>query len=168
VRVLNVHERSFRCSPQQAAQLLDSLSSPNDKLWPSQHWPRLRLDRPLGPGATGGHGPIRYSVIAYEPGKKVTFEFISPNGFIGTHWFEVLGHGASGTLLRHTIDMSLEGVALLTWPVAIRPLHDALVEDALTKAQVALGEQPDPVPWSPWVRLLRRVAGRRSKRRSDA
>lgn len=168
MRIVNVHERNFRCSPQQAAQLLDSLSSPSDMLWPSQHWPRMRLDRPLGLGATGGHGPIRYSVIAYEPGKRVTFEFISPRGFVGRHWFEVVGHEPKGTVLRHTIDMSLEGAALLSWPVAIRPLHDALVEDALTNAQVALGEQPTPVPWSAWVRVLRRVIGRRAKRRSDA
>jgi hypothetical protein len=134
VRVLNVHERSFRSSPEQAGRLLDSLSSPEDALWPSKLWPRMRLDKPLGLGATGGHGPIRYSVVAYEPGKKVTFEFISPRGFVGKHWFEVLGHGASGTMLRHTIEMSLVGSARLSWPVAIRPLHDALVEDALTKA----------------------------------
>lgn len=35
--------------------------------------------------------------------------------------------------------------------------HDALVEDALTRAQVALGVASTPVPWSAWVRLLRRV-----------
>jgi hypothetical protein len=27
----------------------------------------MTLDRPLGVGARGGHGDIRYSVIAYEP-----------------------------------------------------------------------------------------------------
>jgi hypothetical protein len=124
----------------------------------------MRLDKPLGVGATGGHGPIRYSVVAYEPGRKVTFEFISPRGYVGKHWFEVLGHGATGTVLRHTIEMSLVGSALLSWPVIVRPLHDALVEDALTNAQVALGEQPTPLTWSPWVRLLRRVVGRRVKR----
>lgn len=43
-------------------------------------------------------------------------------------------------------------------------LSDALVEDALTNAQIALGEPPTPVPWSPWVRLLRRVVGRRPSR----
>ena len=168
MRVVNVHERSFRSSPEQAARLLDSLSSPHDLLWPSKHWPRMRLDKPLGLGAAGGHGPIRYSVVAYEPGKKITFQFTSPRGFVGKHWFEVCGNGTSGATLRHTIDMSLVGSALLSWPVAIRPLHDALVEDALTNAQVALGEQPTPVPWSPWVRLLRRVVGRRGQRRSDA
>ena len=159
MRAVNIHERNFRCSPKQAAWLLDSLASPHDALWPLKHWPRMRLDKPLGPGATGGHGPIRYFVVAYEPGRKITFEFTSPRGFVGRHWFEVLGHGASGTTLRHTIDMSLVGSARLIWPVAIRPLHDALVEDALTNAQTALGEQATPVPWTPWVRLLRRAVG---------
>ena len=168
MRVLNVHERSFRSSPERAARLLDSLSSPHDALWPSKHWPRMRLDKPLGLGATGGHGPIRYSVIAFEPGKKVTFKFLSPKGFVGTHCFEVLGRGSSETILRHTINMSLVGSALLSWHVAVRPPHDALVEDALTNAQVALGEQPTPRAWSPWVRLLRRFVDRRAKRLSDA
>ena len=168
MRVVNVHQRQFSCSPEQAARLLDSLSSPHDSLWPSKHWPRMRLDKPLGLGATGGHGPIRYKVVAYEPGKNVTFQFLSPRGFLGKHWFEVSSLGTSGVILRHTIDMSLVGSALLLWHVAIRPLHDALVEDALTNAQVALGEPPAPVPWTPWVRLLRGVVGRRVRRRSDA
>ena len=168
MHVLNVHERRFKSSPAAAAWLLDSLSSPQDALWPSKHWPRMQFDRPLGPGASGGHGPIRYSVIAYEPGKKVTFEFNSPPGFIGKHWFEILEHGASGATLRHTIEMSLTGTALVSWPLAFRPLHDALVEDALTNAQVALGEKPMQQRWSPWVRLLRKVVGRRRRRHGDA
>lgn len=157
MHVVNIHERRLSCSPEQAARLLDSLSSPHDALWPTTHWPRMRLDKPLGVGATGGHGPIRYTVVAYEPGAKVTFRFLAPRGFDGTHWFEVIGHGPTEATLRHTIDMSLAGSALLQWPLVIRPLHDALVEDALTRAQVALGVAPTPVPWSAWVRLLRRV-----------
>jgi hypothetical protein len=163
VRVVNVHERSFNSAPEQTARLLDSLSSPDDALWPSRHWPRMRLDKPLGIGATGGHGPIRYSVVAYEPGKRVTFQFLSPRGFVGTHWFEIVRSGTSGATLRHTIDMSLTGFALFTWPIAFRPLHNALVEDALTNAQIALGEKPTPVSWSLRVRLLRKVVGRRGK-----
>lgn len=163
MHVTNIHERVFRASPQQAARLLDSLSSPDDALWPSRHWPRMRLDKPLGLGATGGHGPIRYRVVAYEPGKQVTFQFTSPRGFIGRHWFEILGHGTSGAILRHTIEMSLVGSARLSWPLVFRPLHDALVEDALTNAQVALGEPPTPMPWSAWVRLLRKVVARRAR-----
>jgi hypothetical protein len=126
----------------------------------------MRLDRPLGAGATGGHGPIRYSVTSYEPGKKVVFQFISPRGFVGSHWFEVLPHENSGAILRHTIEMSLVGSALISWPLVVRPLHDALVEDALTNAQVALREPATPVSWSAWVRVLRKVIGGNARRRS--
>ena len=164
VRVLNVHQRSLRASPAQAARLLDGLSSPQDPLWPSEAWPRMRFDRPIQPGALGGHGPIRYAVASYDPGQRITFRFTAPRGFVGQHWFEVLPEGTSGTLLRHTIRMTLTGSALLSWPLVYRPLHDALVEDALTKAQVTLGEQPARVRWSPWVRLLRRALTRRSRR----
>jgi hypothetical protein len=125
----------------------------------------MRFDRPLQTGAVGGHGPIRYTVASYEPGRKVAFQFTVPRGFVGQHWFEVLPSGETGTLLRHTIEMSIAGPALFSWPLVFRPLHDALVEDALTKAQVALGEQPTRVPWSAWVRLLRRIVARSSSPR---
>lgn len=161
MRVLNVHQRSLRATPLQAAYLLDGLSSPKDALWPSDSWPRMRFDRPLQPGALGGHGPIRYAVATYEPGQRISFRFTAPPGFVGQHWFEVLSHGESGTVLRHTIEMQIKGSALISWPFVFRPLHDALVEDALTKAQVALGEQPTPVRWSAWVRLLRHLLTRR-------
>jgi hypothetical protein len=60
--------------------------------------------------------------------------------------------------------MKLTGIALLSWPLVFRPRHDALVEDALTKAQVALGEQPTRVRWSAWVRLLRGLLTHRGGR----
>ena len=125
----------------------------------------MRFDRPLQPGARGGHGPIRYDVSTYEPGKHVAFRFTAPKGFIGQHWFEVLPQGKSATVLRHTLEMNLTGLALLTWPLVFRPLHDALVEDALTKAQVALGEPPTRVRWSAWVHGLRLVLTRGGRRR---
>lgn len=124
----------------------------------------MRFDRPLQPGALGGHGPIRYFVASYEPGQRVTFQFTAPRGFLGFHWFEVLPQGESGTLLRHTIEMNVTGSALLSWLLVFRPLHDALVEDALTKAQAALDEQPNRVRWSAWVCLLRRLLAPRGRR----
>lgn len=123
----------------------------------------MRFDRPLQRGASGGHGPIRYNVTDYQAGQRAEFEFTSPRGFLGKHWFEVLPQGQSGTLLRHTIDMELSGWARLSWPLVFRPLHDALVEDALTKAQVALGEAPTGARWSVRVRLLREAMNRYGK-----
>ena len=154
--VRNIHHRSLHASPAQVASLLDGLASRDDRLWPHESWPRMRFDRPLQPGAVGGHGPIRYTVEAHQPGQSVVFKFTGPSGFHGNHRFDVLAQG-SGTLLRHNLEMRATGAALVTWPMVFRPLHDALVEDALSKAQAQLGEQPLAVPWSPWVRFLRKV-----------
>jgi hypothetical protein len=67
--VRDVHERRFRASVDEVGALVDSLASPGDKLWPREAWPAMRLDRPLSPGAAGGHGPIRYTVDEYQPGR---------------------------------------------------------------------------------------------------
>ena len=147
MRVLNVHERLLAASPSDTGALIDSLASEDDRLWPGDAWPRMHFDRPLGVGARGGHGPIRYVVEAYEPGKRVRFRFTGPAGFDGWHGFE-----AEGSTLRHVLDMRASGRAALSWPLVYRPLHDALIEDALANAQ---GSRP--LPWSAYVRFLRRL-----------
>lgn len=114
----------------------------------------MRFDRPLAVGAHGGHGPIRYTVEAYTPGCSILFRFTGPAGFDGHHGFELIPRDTHG-VLRHTVRMRLHGRARLSWPLLYRPLHDALLEDALAAAQHALGLQPDITPWSVRVRLLR-------------
>jgi len=155
MRVLNVHERVIAAPLAAVGALLDSLASDHDALWPVSSWPRMRFDRPLGIGASGGHGPIGYAVEQYHPASMIRFRFLGPRGFDGHHRFEALAMSENSTLLRHTIDMSIGGPALFTWPVAIRALHDALVEDALAQAQASLGLAPAVSPWSAWVKVLR-------------
>lgn len=173
MRVLNVHERSLPAAPGAVGALLDGLSSREDALWPAAHWPPLVMDRPLGVGAKGGHGPVRYAVSAYVPGRLVTCRFTAPAGFEGTHGFEIMPAGERGCILRHTLEMNATGPALLSWPLVFRPLHDALLEDCLALAQAALGQPPDIRPWSAWVRVLRwalsgaRHRSRRPPRRGD-
>jgi hypothetical protein len=58
-------------------------------------------------------------------------------GFEGEHGFEALPAGPCRTLLRHTVTGQLAAVASLKWRLAIRRMHDALVEDALDKAAKA-------------------------------
>jgi hypothetical protein len=117
----------------------------------------MRFDRPLGVGASGGHGPVRYVVEEFIPGKMVKFLFTGPRGFNGCHRFEVLPKGEGCTILRHTIAMKAQGVALLSWPFVFRPLHDALLEDSLALAQATLGTTSLARPWSLWVKFLRWV-----------
>ena len=144
-----------------AGRLIDGLGSRPDPLWPGEQWPPMRFDRPLQAGAAGGEGPIRYRVEAYEPGRSVRFVFTGPRGLAGTHEFS-LEDAPGGCILRHTIAGHTSGRMLLAWPLVYRPLHDALLEDALDKAELALtGKVARPSRWSCWVRLLRRAARRR-------
>jgi hypothetical protein len=155
--IRNVHERRYRASAGEVGTLLDSLASSGDRLWPHERWPAMRLRGPLAPGAAGGHGPIRYAVEAYEPGRLIRFRFTRPHGFNGTHAFVVRADNSGHTVLRHELVMNTSGAARVTWPVVFRPLHDALIEDALDKAGSALGEGQPPRRWSLRVRMLRRV-----------
>lgn len=161
--VRNVHSRDYDAEPETLGALLDTLASDGDLIWPAEHWPRMRFDRPLGVGATGGHGPIRYFVEAYEPGQSIVFRFTAPRGFDGSHTFMVerLERGAR---LTHLLVMDTSMRATLPWTVLYRPLHDALVEEALDRAADAVGEAPAAPPWSWYVRLLRSIARRRGKR----
>lgn len=72
--VRNIHERRLRASAAEVGALLDSLASSSVRVWPRDTWPAMRFDRPLAPGASGGHGPIRYTVEVYEPGRSIRFD----------------------------------------------------------------------------------------------
>lgn len=149
----------------QVGALLDRLASPTDPIWPKRDWPAMRFDRPLQQGAVGGHGPIRYSVESYEPGQLIRFRFSAPRGFDGTHTFEVLSTPDERSTLRHELVMEARGPALVTWPLIFRPLHDALLEDALDHAERAAGGDPSPRAWPLSVRVLRAILG--ARRRPD-
>ncbi|MFZ3496944.1 SRPBCC family protein [Streptomyces sp. 5.8] len=165
--VLNVHERVLQADGQRVGVLVDALASgPADLLWPSRSWPSLRLDPGLEVGARGGHGPIRYTMSAYEPGVRARFEFTGPRGFDGYHEFTVRPlEDGERTVLRHTIVMSTRGPARVSWPLLFRWLHDAWAEDLLDRAELACsGTVARPARWSPYVRLLRGVITRLPRR----
>lgn len=155
VTVRNVHERSFAASRAEVGALIDDLGSHTDRLWPRDRWPRIRFEGAMGPGVDGGHGPIRYTVEEYQPGEFVRFRFTRPAGFDGYHAFAVRDAPDGRTLLRHELAMRARGVARLSWPLVFRPLHDALLEDALDRASAALGEPVAPRVWPTSVRVLR-------------
>ena len=157
----NVHERELHADAGRVGALLDGLAGPEDRLWPHDRWPRMRFDRPLAVGAKGGHGPIRYSVEEYEPGRRVVFRIAERGGLSegldGTHRLEVEAVDSERTILRHVIDARPRGAMRFKWPVVIEPLHDALLEDALDRAAVAVGDVPRNTGYSIRVRLLRAV-----------
>lgn len=155
MKVVNVHHRELSASCSEVGALLDSLSGPNDRLWPSR-WPPMRLDRTLQVGAFGGHGPIKYQVEQYTPGVLVSFRFTVPEGFDGTHSFSMTPlAGTHGVRVTHRLEMTTSGRATWLWLAAIRHLHDALIEDAFDHASRDLNLPCVPRTWSVWVRVLR-------------
>jgi hypothetical protein len=169
MRVRNVHQRLLPGPLERVGALIDDLAGPGDRLWPGDRWPPMRLDRPLGVGADGGHGPIRYRVEAYEPGRRVAFRFTGMAGLDGGHRLEAEPAGGGGVLLRHVAEGRMGGRMLVVWPLVIRHLHDALIEDLLDRAELAVtGRVASPNRWSPWVRLLRRRLRRRDPRATAA
>lgn len=57
--------------------------------------------------------------------------------------------------LKHTLKMDTHGLAIVSWPLIFRPMHDALIEDSLATGQVSLGLIPQVRAWSLWVRIFR-------------
>lgn len=147
--------------------LLDRLSGSDDPLWPSPAWPPLRLDRALSTGAGGGHGPIRYRVSGYEPRRRVRFTFDDAIGLSGFHEFRVEPIDARRCRLVHDLSATTHGRMIAGWPLAVRWLHEALIQDLLDNAQrVATGAGSRPRRHSPWVRFLRYGVAAVRRRRS--
>ncbi|GAA0718245.1 DUF2867 domain-containing protein [Dactylosporangium roseum] len=153
----NVQRRTIDAPAEVVGALIDRLASPDDRVWPAHAWPPLRLDRPLRVGAVGGHGPIRYSVEEYEPGRRVRFRFDPAIGLEGHHELRVEAAGRRAVLV-HELTGRATGAMTLRWPLAIRWIHEALMHDAFDNAErAATGAVDRPARWSPWVRLLRRL-----------
>jgi hypothetical protein len=167
MRILNVHERSYAVDASRLGEILSSLSSASDRLWPCGHWPPLQLDSPLGQGGRGGHGPVRYREESYEPGRRAAFVFEPAGlgaGMLGGHEFEIVPT-AAGALLRHRLYASCGFGAWLKWALVVRPLHDALLEDALDKVELDLtGRIAHPARWNFLVKLLRRALAATQRR----
>ena len=81
MNVLNIHSRNLNCSKSVLWEIVSTLATREDKIWPLEKWPPIRFKNGIKEGAEGGHGPIRYKVLQYEPGSKVVFEFQRPLGF---------------------------------------------------------------------------------------
>ncbi len=158
--MLNVHERRFPgATVQELTELVHTLGSDDDRLWPhgSTRWPPMRMSGPLAELPRGGHGFVRYHVIEHQPGRATTFRFDDDLGLPGVHRFEVLDDGPAPGL-RHVIDARPVGSMRLAWPLAVRWLHDALIEEAFDGVEVRLGLRDQLRRPGPWVRFLLAVS----------
>jgi Protein of unknown function (DUF3995) len=159
MRIESVHTRELPVAVEELGQVLDTLAGPDDKIWPIERWPNdpIAFDRPLGVGARGGHGPIRYTVSGYEPGHRIAFEFEPGSGLRGHHRLEVEPVGSGGACMRHVLEVEADGVYGLLRPMFLA-MHDALVEDLLDKAELATtGRLARTAQWPRWLRLANRI-----------
>jgi len=157
----NVHERVMQGSVDDVSRLAATLGSDRDLLWPGDAWPPMILDDGVHVGSAGGHDKIRYAVEDVsldEPASKrwVTFRFHSSVHLDGVHRFEIEDAGSGRVCLRHVIDAQPTGAMRVFWPLAVRWLHDALIEDAFDGAELTLADAaPSRRCYGRWVRALR-------------
>lgn len=154
-KIINVHQREINQPIESLVDILDSLSSKEDLLWPKENWPEMKLNEGLAVGSSGGHGPIGYYVSQYTPGKKVEFVFTKPEDFIGFHRFELNEVSPEKCQILHRIEMHVNTKGYLTWHVAVRWLHDALLEDCFDKVENHFSNRPQKNNWNGWVKFLR-------------
>ncbi|MEV0368775.1 DUF2867 domain-containing protein [Streptomyces sp. NPDC050636] len=161
--VRDVHTRTIPASADTVGALIDRLGSDDDPVFPTPAWPAMRFDRPLGVGADGGHGFVRYRVAAHEPGRHIRFDF-TPDPPTGYHAIFVRPLGPDSCLVEHVLENEHGGVQKLLWSAAIRALHSTVVEEIFDNIErAATGRVGNPVRWTPWVRLLNRLVWDRPK-----
>jgi hypothetical protein len=159
MRIESIHTRELPVPVEELGRIFDTLAGPDDEIWPIERWPNdpIGFDRPLGVGAKGGHGGIPYTVVAYEPGRRIAFEFEPGSGLRGHHRFEIDPVGSGRARMRHILDVEADGVFRLVRPVFLA-MHDALVEDLLDKAELtATGRLARAARWPRWLRLANRI-----------
>lgn len=157
MKVLNIHQRTINTSKDQVIDLIKSLSTKNDLVWPTENWPKMKLDKGLMPGSMGGHGPIRYYIEDLNIESFITFRFQKPDGFFGVHRFDIKELAKNKTEIQHTIDMETKGTASIKWLLAIRSLHNALIEDAFDKIENRFNRSQKKSQWNIWVKSLRAI-----------
>jgi Protein of unknown function (DUF3995) len=155
----NVHAREIAAPVEVVGEILDTLGSSGDRVWASDIWMAepVVFDRPLGVGADGGHGSIRYSVVEYQPGRRVVFRF-SPGGELsGSHGFEVEPVGPDHSRISHFLDAQISPWRRPLVPILIG-WHDAMVETAFDRVELeATGSLQRRTRIPRWLRIANRT-----------
>ena len=158
MKIINIHKRTFNQPKEILGELLGSLSTKEDKIWPYEKWYSMKFENGLKIGSKGGHGSIRYTIEKYTPNEFIQFIFTKPKGFIGVHSFEINELSDDKTELKHTIKMDVKFADLFNWIFVIKPLHNALLQDALDKVENHFNSKNNVVTeWSFWVKSLRNL-----------
>jgi hypothetical protein len=163
MRVLNIHKRTLNQSKTKVVEIIKTLSTDNDRIWPKEKWPEIKFKGEIQIGAMGGHGPIKYTVEKYNPSEIIQFRFLKPLGFNGIHKFEIQELSSEKIEITHTIKMNTDVNGTFLWIFAIRSLHNALIEDAFDKLENNFTEIHKSSKWNFWVKFLRKQITKKRK-----
>ena len=155
MNVINIHKRVINQPKENVSKLLETLSTMDDKIWPNEKWPTIRFKNGLKIGSKGGHGIIGYTIVDYIEGEHIKFQFTKPEGFYGTHEFNVIEHNSIQVEINHIIKMNTSGKAIFSWSFVIRWLHDALIENAFDNIENSFSTTKVETKWNFWVKFLR-------------
>lgn len=164
MKVVNIHSRIIHQPKEKVITLLSTLATKEDKIWPYEKWPAIRFKQGLQLGSSGGHGPIRYTITQFLPEEYIQFDFDSPKGFTGYHALKITSVTENTTEIKHILKMNTAGIDIFTWSLAIRWLHDALIEDAFDKIQNYFNKGQQETKWTLWVRLWRSLLTPKAKK----
>ncbi len=153
--MINIHKRIIDQPKSKVSELLKTLSTAHDQVWPSKYWPAMRFKDGFKVGSRGGHGLIRYTIIKNTPDEHCVFKFTKPRGFDGTHEFKLKRLSDQQSEISHKITMTTSFRASLSWMCFVRWLHDALIEDALDNIENHFSEDHKKTSYSFWVICLR-------------
>ncbi|MFF7408472.1 DUF2867 domain-containing protein [Streptomyces lydicus] len=161
--VRDVHARTVAAPAEAVGALLDRLGGDRDPLFPTPVWPAMRFDRPLGVGADGGHGPVRYRVDAYEPGRHIRFAFTG--GQDGWHEVTVQPLTPASCRVEHVLRSQLPFARRLLWSLVVRAVHGTVVEELFDNLErAATGRAPaTPARRPARVRLFHRLRWERPR-----
>ncbi|WP_456441333.1 hypothetical protein [Psychroserpens sp.] len=155
MRVINSHKRIINKPKEKVFKLLKTLATNDDQIWPYNNWPAMRFKEGVKLGSRGGHGRIRYTIIALEPGKHIKFEFTKPEGFNGTHELNIKAISEDTSEISHLIKMNTTFKASFLWMLVVRWLHDALIEEAFDTVENYFSEEKKKTKYNLWVISLR-------------
>jgi len=111
---------------------VDTVGAELDRIerhWPAPPWPALHLERGLTAGSPGRHGSIRYHVESYQPGRRTRWVFTPEVGLTGYNEIGVSEGGPGRTVITDELAGRLHGRMVLVWPLGLRWLHEALIND---------------------------------------
>ncbi|MDO6597504.1 hypothetical protein Q4512_11305 [Oceanihabitans sp. 2_MG-2023] len=156
MQVVNVHKRKIKQPIENVSVLFNTIATNKDAIWPVKNWPAIRFNEGVKVKSKGGHGIIKYTIIAFEEGKSITFKFTKPDGFIGIHQLFLEIVSEKETEIIHEIRMHTSTFrASILWFFVIKWLHDALIEEAFDNVENHFMEVKKIPRYNIWVQFLR-------------